>query len=336
MPDDIIKLAHGGGGLQMQRLIEQELLPACDATYGRGGEDAAVLPGAAQIVLTTDTFVVRPAVFPGGDLGKLAVCGTVNDVAMRGARPVYLTLGLVVEEGTEIALLRRVMRSVRDTCKEAGVALVAGDFKVVERGSGDGIYANTTGVGFPLLPEPTSIHRAQPGDAILLNGPLGQHGLAVLAARGELELMMTVESDCAPLAGLVATMVEAGGAGVHALHDPTRGGMAAGLNEIAAASGVGMELEEGAFPRDVGVEGGCEVLGLDPLQVANEGKVMAMVAPEVTEQVLAAMKAHNYGADSALLGHVVKGPAGRVAMRTMLGTRRIVDMPSGELLPRIC
>ena len=336
MPNDLIKLAHGGGGLQMQRLIEQELLPACDVTYGRGGEDAAVLPAQDRIVLTTDTFVVRPAVFPGGDVGKLAVCGTVNDVAMRGARPVYLTLGLIVEEGTTLDLLRTVMRSVRETCEEVGVGLVAGDFKVVERGSGDGIYANTTGVGFPLLPEPTSIHRAQPGDAILINGPLGQHGLAVLAARGELELMMTVESDCAPLSGLVEAILEAGGAAVHALHDPTRGGMAAALNEIAAASGVGMDLEEGAFPRDLGVEGGCEVLGLDPLQVANEGKVVVIVAPEMAQEVLAAMRAHIYGGGSAVVGHVVEGPVGRVTMRTMLGTRRIVDMPSGELLPRIC
>lgn len=336
MANEIIKLAHGGGGLQMQRLIEQELLPACDVTYGRGGEDAAVLPGGERLVLTTDTFVVRPAIFPGGDVGKIAVCGTVNDVAMRGAKPAYLTLGLIVEEGTTVELLRTVMRSVRETCAEAGVGLVAGDFKVVERGSGDGIYANTSGVGFPILAEPTSIHRAQPGDAILLNGPVGQHGLAVLAARGELELMMTVESDCAPLSGLVEAMLAAGGEGVHTLHDPTRGGMAAALNEIAAASGVGMELEEGAFPRDTGVEGGCEVLGLDPLQVANEGKVVSMVSPEVADAVLAAMRAHKYGADSAIIGRVVEGPAGRVTMRTMLGTRRIVDMPSGELLPRIC
>ena len=336
MSDDLIKLAHGGGGLQMQRLIAEELLPACEARYGRGGEDAAVVPGAERIALTTDTFVVRPAIFPGGDVGKLAVCGTVNDLAMRGARPVYLTLGLIVEEGTELALLRVVMRSVRENCAEAGVALVAGDFKVVERGSGDGIYANSSGVGFPLVAEPPSMQRARVGDAVLINGPVGQHGLAVLAARGELELMMTVESDCAPLAGLVAAMLEAGGAGVHTLHDPTRGGVAAALNEIAAASGVGVELDERAFPRDRGVEGGCEVLGLDPLQVANEGKVVALVAPEVAEQVLAAMQAHKYGAEAALIGQVTEGPVGRVTMKTLLGTRRMVDMPSGELLPRIC
>jgi hydrogenase expression/formation protein HypE len=336
MPDDLIQLAHGGGGLQMQRLIAQELLPACDPAYGRGGEDAAVLPGGGEIVLTTDTFVVRPAVFPGGDVGKLAVCGTVNDLAMRGAKPVYLTLGLVVEEGTPLDLLRRVMGSIRESCGEVGVALVAGDFKVVERGAGDGIYANTTGVGSPLVAEAPSIHRAQPGDAVLLNGPLGQHGLAVLAARGELELMMTVESDCAPLAGLVEAMLAAGGADVHALHDPTRGGMAAALNEIAAASGVGIEIEEGALPRNAGVEGGCEVLGLDPLQVANEGKVVAVVAANSAGFVLSAMRGHQYGAEAAVVGHVVEGPAGRVTMRTLLGTRRMVDMPSGELLPRIC
>jgi hydrogenase expression/formation protein HypE len=336
MNSDIIRLAHGGGGLQMQRLIEKELLPACDVTYGRGGEDAAVLPGGERIVLTTDTFVVRPAIFPGGDVGRLAVCGTVNDVAMRGAKPVYLTLGLIVEEGTEVELLRTVMRSLSETCQEAGVGLVAGDFKVVERGSGDGIYANTTGVGFPLVAEPPSIHRAQPGDVVLINGPIGQHGLAVLAARGELELKATVESDCAPLGGLVEAMLEAGGAGVHTLHDPTRGGVAAGLKEIAEASGVAVELEEAAWPRDRGVEGGCEVLGLDPLEVANEGKVLALVAPDVAESVLAAMQAHRYGAQAARVGQVGERPAGRVVMKTLLGTRRIVDKPSGELLPRIC
>ncbi|HEY3398199.1 MAG TPA: hydrogenase expression/formation protein HypE [Armatimonadota bacterium] len=335
-PEPVIKLAHGGGGVQMQRLIEQELLPACDVEHGRGGEDAAVLPGNGQIVVSTDTFVIRPAVFPGGDLGKIAVCGTVNDVAMRGAKPHYLTLGLIVEEGTPLSLLRTVMTSVRETCAEAGVALVAGDFKVVERGSGDGIFANTTGVGFPLLDPAPSIHRAAPGDVVLLNGPLGQHGLAVLAARGDLELMMTVESDCAPLSGLVAEIVAAGGAGVHVLHDPTRGGMSAALNEIAGAAGVSIEIEETSLPRDLGVEGGCEVLGLDPLQVANEGKVVAIVAPEVAETVLAAMRGHRYGGDSAVVGTVGAGPAGRVTMRTIVGTRRIIDPPSGELLPRIC
>lgn len=336
----------------MQRLIAQELLPACDPTYGRGGEDAAEvsLPcspsgrgtpkaevsGTTQIVLTTDTFVVRPAIFPGGDVGHLAVCGTVNDLAMRGARPIYLTLGLVVEEGTPLGLLRQVMHSVRETCEEAGVALVAGDFKVVERGAGDGLYANTTGVGVPIITPAPSLHRAQPGDAVLINGPLGQHGLAVLAARGELELMSTVESDCAPLAGLVEAVLAAGGEAVHTLHDPTRGGLAAALNEIAVASGVGLEVEEGALPRDSGVEGGCEVLGLDPLQIANEGKVIALVAPNHAEIVLDAMRAHPYGAQAAIIGRVLAEPAGRVTLRTLLGTRRVVEMPSGELLPRIC
>lgn len=337
----------------MQRLITQELLPACDPTHGRGGEDAAAVPispspagrgaqqsgalsGAAQIVLTTDTFVVRPAIFAGGDVGRLAVCGTVNDLAMRGARAAYLTLALVVEEGTPLSLLRQVMRSVSETCEEVGVALVAGDFKVVERGAGDGIYANTTGVGVPAVTPTPSLHRAQPGDVVLINGPLGQHGLAVLAARGELELMSTVESDCAPLAGLVETMLAAGGEAIHTLHDPTRGGLAAALNEIAVASGVGLEIEETALPRDAGVEGGCEVLGLDPLQIANEGKVVALVAGNRAEAVLEAMRAHRYGAQAAIIGRVLEEPAGRVTLRTLLGTRRVVEMPSGELLPRIC
>jgi len=320
----------------MHRLIAEELLPACDVTYGRDGEDAAILPGGGRIVLSTDTFVVRPAVFPGGDLGKLAVCGTVNDLAMRGARPAYLTLGLVVEEGTPLSLLRRVMHSVRETCAQVGVALVAGDFKVVEHGSGDGIYANTTGVGLLEAEYPPSLRRAQPGDAILLNGPLGQHGLAVLAARGELELMMTVESDCAPLHGLVQAILEAGGEAVHVLHDPTRGGLAAALNEIALASDVGIEIEEASLPQDPAVEGGCEVLGLDPLQVANEGKIVALVAPEAADAVLAAMRGHPLGLNSAVIGRTVESPAGRVILRTVFGTRRVLDLPSGELLPRIC
>ncbi len=322
--------------MQMHRLIGEELLPACDEQYGRGGEDAAVLPGAGRLALSTDTFVVRPAVFPGGDIGKLAVCGTVNDLAMRGARPVYLTLGLVVEEGTPLDLLRTVMRSVRETCAEAGLALVAGDFKVVEAGSGDGIYANTAGVGFLESENPPSLHRAEPGDVVLLNGPLGQHGLAVLAARGELELMMSVESDCAPLHGLAQTILEAGDEAVHVLHDPTRGGLAAALNEIALASGVSLEIEEACLPRDPAVEGGCEVLGLDPLQVANEGKVMVIVAPKAADAVLTAMRAHPLGVHSARIGHILEGPERRVTMKTFLGTRRIIDLPSGELLPRIC
>ena len=336
MPNEIITLAHGSGGRQMQELIRAELLPACDEALGRGLEDAALLAGAERLALTTDSYVVRPAIFPGGDLGKLAVCGTVNDLAMRGARARYLTLGLIVEEGTPLETLRQVMRSVAATCRETGVALVTGDFKVVERGSGDGIFANTTGVGVPLVDPAPSLSRARPGDVVLLNGPLGQHGVAVLAARGELSLLSAVESDCAPLGSLVEELLASAGKSIHCLHDPTRGGLAAGLNEIAAASGVAVEIEDRALPRDPAVEGACAALGLDPLQVANEGKVVAIIAPEVAEQVLAAMKAHKYGADSAIIGHAMEGPVGRVTMRTMLGTRRIVDMPSGELLPRIC
>jgi len=320
----------------MQELIERELLPACDEQLGRAMEDAALLPGAAQVILTTDSHVVRPPVYPGGDLGKLAVCGTINDLAMRGARPAYLALGLIVEEGTPLDLLRTIMNSVQRTCAETGVALVTGDFKVVERGSGDGIFANTTGVGFPLTDESPSLSRAEPGDVILLNGPLGQHGVAVLAARGELNLLATVESDCAPLAELVERILAAGGEAVHVLHDPTRGGIAAALNEIATASEVAVEIEETSLPRDAAVEGACEILGLDPLQVANEGKVVAMVASEAREPVLAAMRGHPYGRQAAVIGQVTTGPPGRVTMKTILGTRRVIDSPSGELLPRIC
>ncbi|HUS81308.1 MAG TPA: hydrogenase expression/formation protein HypE, partial [Armatimonadota bacterium] len=314
----------------------RELVPACDPELGRGLEDAAVLPGAERLVLTTDSYVIRPPVFPGGDLGRLAVCGTVNDLAMRGARPAYLTLGLIVEEGTELSLLRTVMRSAAEACVEAGVALVTGDFKVVERGHGDGIFANTAGVGFPRIEPPPSLTRARPGDLIVINGPVGQHGVAILAARGELTLAVTVESDCAPLAGLVGAMLEAGGEGVRTLHDPTRGGLAAALNEIAETSGVAIEVRERDFPRDSGVDGACDVLGLDPLQVANEGKLVAVIAPEAAAAVLAAMRAHQYGAPSAIIGEVLEAPSGRVTLRTALGTRRIVDLPTGELLPRIC
>ena len=320
----------------MQELIRRELQPACDETLGRAQEDAALLPGAERIVLTTDSYVVRPAVFPGGDLGRLAVCGTVNDLAMRGAQPAYLSLGLIVEEGTESELLRTGMRSVQKTCVETGVKLVTGDFKVVEKHSGDGIFANTTGVGFLRSRSAPSVSRARPGDKVLLNGPLGQHGVAILAARGELTLQATVESDCAPLSDLVEALLEAGGDGVHTLHDPTRGGLAAALNEIAQTAGVAVEVSERNFPRDPGVEGACDLLGLDRLQVANEGKLVALVAPEVAEPVLEAMRGHASGRQAALIGEALEGPAGRVTLRTVLGTRRIVDSPSGELLPRIC
>ncbi len=335
MNSDIITLAHGSGGKMMQELIAQELLPLCDEELGRGLEDAAELqvPG-ERLIFTTDSFTVQPLEFPGGDIGKLCICGTVNDLAMRGARPLYISLSLIIEEGLEFNLLRRVLASIGNAARETGAAIVTGDTKVVQRGKADGLFINTTGIGEPLQQRSPGATRALVGDKVLLNGPLGEHGIAVLVAREDLQLQSELESDCAALAGLVEAMLQVGGEAVHVLRDPTRGGLAAALNEIATASQVGIETEESYLPRNPAVTGACEILGLEPLEVANEGKLVAMVAPEVAEKVLAAMKEHPLGRQSAIIGEVVEGD--RVTMKTALGTSRIIDMPSGELLPRIC
>lgn len=301
--------------------------------------DAAVwtLPrvGPDRIALTTDSYVVKPIFFPGGDIGKLAVCGTVNDLAMVGATPLCLTAGFILEEGLPLEDLERVLASMAEAGHEAGVRIVAGDTKVVERGGADRMFITTAGVG--EVPEGVCISGAtvKPGDVALLSGPVGLHGIAVLSRRNGLEFSFPLQSDCAPLHGLVAEMLKAGRP-IHALRDPTRGGLATTLNEIAGQSRVGIEVEEERIPVSEGVRAACELLGLDPLYVANEGKLVAFVPPESAAAVLEAMRRHRYGQEAAVIGQATSAHPGRVVMRTAFGAHRVLDMLSGEQLPRIC
>jgi len=334
---DRILIGHGSGGRLSHDLISRLFLPVFDNAALRAGDDAGVVqpnPG-TRLAICTDSHVVWPLFFPGGDIGRLAVCGTVNDLAMMGARPLYLTAGFILEEGLEMGMLARVVESMRSAAAEAGVEIVAGDTKVVQRGKADGLYINTAGVGVVPLGLDLGGVRAEPGDAVLLSGPIGDHGLAVLAARGDLGFTVDAVSDVAPLNHLAARMLEASDA-VHVLRDPTRGGVAATLNEIARQSRVGIALSEEAIPVRPPVNAACEVLGLDPLQIANEGKLLAVVGPDDAERVLGAMRATRYGEEAVRIGEVLAAPPGRVLMRTALGGTRLVDMPAGELLPRIC
>ena len=338
--DERIVLGHGSGGRLTGELIERVFLPLLDNPALRAAEDAAVLPvaalaGAGELAYTTDTYVVRPLFCPGGDIGRLAACGTVNDLAVMGAEPLWLSAGFLLEEGLPMADLERAVRSLRAAADEAGVAVVTGDTKVAERGKVDGMYITTAGVG--RIPEGRAARAAaiRPGDAILLSGHLGDHGIAVLAARGDLAFQTTIASDVAPLGGLVAAMAGSG-APWHALRDPTRGGLASTLNELAAQSGTTMVLEETALPVRAEVAGACEMLGFDPLHVANEGKLVAVVPAAAAEAMLAAMRAHPLGRDACRIGEVGDEEPGRVLLRTSIGGVRIVDVPAGELLPRIC
>jgi hydrogenase expression/formation protein HypE len=332
-----IILGHGSGGKLSQDLIGKLFLPPFDNPALRQGDDAGVVQATpcARLAVSTDSHVVWPLFFPGGDIGKLAVCGTVNDVAMMGARPLFLTAGFILEEGLEIGLLERVVESMQAAAAEAGVEIIAGDTKVVERGKADGIYINTSGVG--VVEEGLVIGGAQarPGDVVLLSGPMGDHGIAVLTARNELGLETDIQSDVAPLNHLIAAMLEAG-EGIHVLRDPTRGGVATALNEIAQQSGVSIVLQETALPVRTAVRAACEMLGFDPLYIANEGRVLAVVAREDAEAVLAAMRGARYGEEAVIIGEVVAAPAGRVLLKTAIGSTRIVDVLMGEMLPRIC
>jgi len=298
-------------------------------------EDAAALtlPG-ERVALTTDSFVVKPLFFPGGDIGKLAVCGTVNDLAMRGARPLYLTLGLILEEGLPFSTLEEILRSCARWCGEAGVGIVAGDTKVVERGMADGMYVNTAGIGVIPAGREISIRGAVPGDVLLVNGFIGDHEVSVIGEREGFDLQVSVRSDCAPLSGLVEAMQESGS--LHALRDPTRGGMAAALKEMAASSGAAVELTEERLPVREEVRAVCEMLGLDPLLLANEGKLVAAVPEGEAAGVLEAMRGHPLGRDAAVIGKVVEGRRGEVSILTPLGSHRLLRMPSGEQFPRIC
>jgi hydrogenase expression/formation protein HypE len=330
-----VLLGHGSGGQLMAELLRDVITPALGGTGPL--EDAAVVrAGDTELVFSTDSFVVTPRFFPGGDIGSLAVHGTVNDLAMRGAMPVALAVAYVLEEGLPMAELRRITGSVAAAAGAAGVPVVTGDTKVVERGCADGIYLTTTGIGVRAPGIDPSAARCLPGDAVLVSGPIACHGTAILSAREDLGFDSDIVSDSQALHRLVRDMLAAGGAGVHALRDPTRGGVASALNELADASGVGVELDESALPVPRQVAAACEILGLDPLHVANEGCLVAMVAPEVTDRVLAAMRARPEGAAARVVGRVVDGPAGRVTVRTLVGASRIVDMLVGEQLPRIC
>ncbi len=337
--DHIVLMAHGSGGILSHELIRDVFVRHLGNDALDGMEDAALLaangPADGAWAMTTDSFVVKPLVFPGGDIGKLAVCGTVNDLAMRGARPLYLTAGFILEEGLPLADLERIVGSMAAAAREAGVQIVAGDTKVVERGSGDGVFINTAGLGFVAPGVRVSAANARPGDVVLLSGAVGDHGLAIMTRREGLRFETPLESDCAPLNGLVAEML-AVCPEVHVLRDPTRGGLATALNELAESSQVGIALSEGQIPVHPAVAAASELLGLDPLYVANEGKLIAIAPEAYAGALLAAMRGHRYGREAALIGHVVSAHPGRVVLETELGTRRLLDMLSGEQLPRIC
>lgn len=332
-----IVMGHGSGGKMMHDLITRAFMQPWDNPALRAGNDGSVISahGHARLVVSTDAHVVSPLFFPGGDIGALAVCGTVNDVAMMGAKPLYLTASFILEEGLEIETLAKVIDSMRIRADEAGVQIVAGDTKVVGNGSADGIYISTTGVG--LLPDGVTIGGAQavPGDAVILSGTLGDHGIAVLSARGAMGLETELASDIAPLNGMIAEM-QAASSRIHVLRDPTRGGLATTLNEIAKQSNVGIVLDEETIPIKPAVDSACELLGFDPLYIANEGKLVAIVAEGDAAKVLDVMKAHKYGVDAVLIGRVMAEPAQRVLLKTVIGSHRVVDELMGEMLPRIC
>ncbi|MGA4799956.1 hydrogenase expression/formation protein HypE [Streptomyces lavendulocolor] len=329
-------MGHGGGGAMSAELVEQVFLPALAGPEPGGLTDSATVElGGARLAFSTDSFVVRPLFFPGGSIGDLAVNGTVNDLAMSGARAAYLSCGVILEEGVEIATVGRVAEALGAAARTAGVRVVTGDTKVVEAGHGDGVYINTSGIG--LVPPGVDLRpeRVVPGDVVIVSGAIGLHGVAILSERENLGFEAEIESDCAALGGLVESML-AVTPDLHVLRDPTRGGLAASLNEIAAASGTGVVVQERAVPVPAPVAGACAILGLDPMYVANEGKLVAFVPREHADAVLAAMRAHPLGAEAAVVGEAVAEHAGMVVARTGLGGTRVVDMPLGEQLPRIC
>jgi hydrogenase expression/formation protein HypE len=332
-----VLLAHGGGGRLTHMLIERMFLPAFDNPTLEALHDGALLEvGGVRLAFSTDSFVISPLFFPGGDIGSLAVHGTVNDLAMCGAWPLGLSAGFILEEGLPMDTLWRVVQSMQAAAQAAGVPIVTGDTKVVDRGKGDGIYINTTGLG--LVPPGVEVapQRARPGDVVIVSGAIAVHGMAIMSVREGLEFETALESDSAPLHELVGRILAAGKQGVHVLRDPTRGGVASALNEIAGQAGVGIRLEEKRIPVPEEVRGACEILGLDPLYVANEGKCLAIVAGEAAEGVLAAMREHPLGREAAIIGEVAAEHPGRVIMRSRIGGSRVVDMLSGEQLPRIC
>ena len=334
--NETIVMGHGSGGKMSHDLISRMFLPPFDNPALRDGDDAGVvsIDGGVRLSISTDSHVVWPLFFPGGDIGRLAVCGTVNDVAMMGAAPLYLTAGFILEEGLELTVLERVVVSMQAAAVEAGVAIVAGDTKVVQKGKADGLYINTSGVGLVKPGLHIGGAQARPGDVILLSGSLGDHGIAVLTARGELGFEADVCSDVAPLNHLTAALVAAGD--VHVLRDPTRGGLATSLNEIARQSHTGIWLDEARIPVHPAVAAACEMLGFEPLYVANEGKLIAIVPQKAADSILTAMRATRYGEEAVIIGEVRREAPGRVLMKTVLGSTRVVDVLAGEMLPRIC
>lgn len=337
MNNDIILLGHGSGGRLSHQLLDELIIPIVSGIAPAGQNDAAILenfPG--RIAYTTDSFVVDPIFFPGGTIGSLAVHGTVNDLAMMGARPLWLSVGLIIEEGFSKADLTAILQDMRGAADAAGVAIVTGDTKVVPRGKADKIFITTSGVGSVEHTLPIHGANAQPGDVIIINGTIGDHGIAVMAGREGLEVSTEITSDSAALNGLVADLIAGVGAALHVLRDPTRGGVATTVKEIAQQSGVSITIYEAELPVKPAVRGVCSILGLDPLFVANEGKLLAFVSAAAADTALAVMKKHPLGAGAAIIGTVAAGPAGRVQMETVIGGMRSVDMLSGEQLPRIC
>jgi hydrogenase expression/formation protein HypE len=333
---DQVLLGHGSGGKLSADLVRTVFLSAFhNPILDRLDDQAVIEINGLRLAFTTDSFVVKPLFFPGGDIGSLAVHGTVNDLAMGGAQPLFLSAAFIIEEGFPIDTLRRVASSLQQAAASAGVQVVTGDTKVVEKGSGDGVFINTSGLGVIAEGVHLSADQVRPGDRVLLSGPVGDHGIAILAQREGLEFESAIESDSAPLHTLVAAMLAASKE-IHAMRDPTRGGLSSALNELAARANVGIEIDERAIPVREEVKGACEMLGLDPLYVANEGKLVALVAPGAEDRVLAAMRQHPLGKDAAIIGTVTAAHPRLVTMRTRVGPSRVVDMLAGDQLPRIC
>ena len=332
-----IVMGHGGGGKLGNELVEHLFLPAFRNPELENLGDAAVFElESGRLAMSTDSFVVQPLFFPGGSIGALAVNGTVNDLAVSGAEPRYLSASFILEEGFPLAQLAAIVQAMADAAVVAGVRIVTGDTKVVERGHGDGCYINTAGIGVLRPGIAVGPHRAQPGDAVLVSGTIGDHGMAIMSVREGLEFESQIRSDCAALNGMIAEVLDAVGDGVHAMRDPTRGGLASTLNEIASASRVGVAIDEAALPVRPEVQSACELLGLDPVYVANEGKAVFFVAPEAADRVLAALRAHPLGKDAARIGRVTAEHPGMLVARTAMGANRVIATQIGEQLPRIC
>ena len=333
--NEVILLAHGSGGKLSHDLVEKKFLPFLANPVLNKLDDSAIFEASGHLAFTTDSYVVNPIFFPGGDIGKLAVCGTVNDLAMSGAKPLYLSLSAIIEEGFPLGELEQIMQSIKATTEEAEVKIITGDTKVVNRGQADKIFINTSGIG--IIPPGIDIAgaNAKTGDKVILSGTIGDHGIAIMSQREGLKFSIPIGSDCCPLSKLVSEMLDASPI-IHCLRDPTRGSLATTLNEFARQSNVGIVIEEDKVPIKEGVRAACELLGFDPIYVANEGKLVAIVDPCDAEKVLVRMKQNKYGKDAAIIGEVVNDHPRRVIMKTKLGPSRIVDMLSGELLPRIC